>query len=58
MKAVAAIKKFMESEPNGRKVTMDELRNLDTSARQELGAMCCGALGEPFESNDADAKAA
>jgi hypothetical protein len=37
MKAVSAIKQFMESDSHGRKVTMDELRELDTPERQELG---------------------
>lgn len=49
MKAVAAIKKYMEADPNGRKVTMDELRELSTEERQELGRACCDVLGEEFE---------
>lgn len=60
MKAIPAIKRFFEAEPNGRKVTMDELKNLGHEDRQELGALACEALGEEFESSPAmpEAKAA
>lgn len=49
MKAVAAIKAYFEAEPHGRKISMDELRDLSKPERQELGEMCCEELGVEFE---------
>lgn len=43
------MKAYFEAEPHGRKVTMDELRELSKPERQELGEMCCEALGVEFE---------
>ena len=42
---VALIKQFFEAEPNGRKVTMEELKKLSGAEREELGTLCKIALG-------------
>lgn len=49
MKNVPAIKKFFESEPHGRKVTMDELKDMGKDERNELGALACIELGAEHE---------
>lgn len=49
MKSIVAIKRFMESEPHGRKVDMAELKELDVRERDELGRLCCEALGVEHE---------
>ncbi len=49
MKAMQALKTYFEAEPHGRKVTMDEMKSLSKEERQELGEMCCEALGTEFE---------
>ena len=49
MKAIVAIKRFFEEGPHGRKVEMSELKELDMKEREELGRLCCGALGVEFE---------
>lgn len=54
MKAIPAIKKFMEREPNGRKVSMDELKELSKEDRTELGKLACVELGEEFEESNKD----
>ena len=46
---VALIKRFFEAEPHGRKVTMQELKDLDTNDRQELGGMIADELGVELE---------
>lgn len=45
MKKVAALKAFFESDPHGRKLTMDELRALSTDERQELATLAAAELG-------------
>jgi hypothetical protein len=37
---IKAIKTFFEAEPNGRKVTMEEMKALSPAEREELGNMC------------------
>lgn len=49
MKAIPAIKRFFEGGPHGRKVDMAELKELTHDERQELGRLCCEALGEEWE---------
>jgi hypothetical protein len=49
MKAIPALKKYFESEPHGRKLTMDELKEMDKAERRELGQLACVELGEEFE---------
>jgi hypothetical protein len=49
MKSITAIKTYFESDPHGRKVTMDELKGLTPPERAELGRLACVELGEPFE---------
>lgn len=49
MKPIAAIKRYFEADPNGRPVSMDELKALSKEERQELGRWACAELGEEFE---------
>lgn len=49
MKSIVAIKRYFESEPHGRKVSMDELKGFSKEERNEVGAMCCAELGEEHE---------
>lgn len=51
MKSVAAIKRYFEADPHGRKVTMDELRTLTPDERRELGSLACVELGVEFEAS-------
>ncbi len=37
----AAIKRFFEVEPNGRKITVAELKDVGKEDRQELGRLAC-----------------
>jgi hypothetical protein len=46
LKKVEAIKRYFESDPHGRKVTMDELKALSTEERQELAEMAATAMGD------------
>lgn len=46
LKKVEAIKRYFESDPHGRKVTMAELKDLDPEERHELAQAACDALGE------------
>lgn len=46
LKKVEAIKRYFESDPHGRKVTMDEMRALTSDERQEIAEMAAEALGE------------
>ncbi len=52
MKAIAAIKAYFEADPHGREVSMSELKDLSKDERQELGEMCCEALGVEFEATE------
>lgn len=45
MKTVEALKAFFESDPHGRKVTMDELKALTKEERAELAQMAADELG-------------
>lgn len=45
MKTVECLKAYFESEPHGRKLTMDELRALSKEERAELASMAADALG-------------
>lgn len=50
MKAIPALKKFFDDGgPHGRKLTMEELKDLSKEDRQELGQLACIELGEEFE---------
>lgn len=49
IKAIPALKRYFEADPHGRKVTMDELKALSHSERQELAALAAVELGEEFE---------
>jgi hypothetical protein len=49
MKVVACLKAFFESEPHGRKITMDELRDLSKEERQELATLAAEALEVELE---------
>jgi len=42
---IKAIKTFFEAAPNGRRVTMEEMKALSPDDRAELGEMCIKALG-------------
>ena len=53
MKPIKAIKQFFEDGPHGRRVTMDELKQLDKDERDELGRLACEAMGVEFEGNEA-----
>ena len=44
MTNIKAIMTYFSQGTHGRKVTMLEMKELDTSDRQELGAMCCKEL--------------
>jgi hypothetical protein len=44
MKTVQALKAFFEPDPHGRKVTMEELKDLEKDARRELAAMACAEM--------------
>lgn len=55
MKSIPAIKRYFEAEPNGRKITMDELKGLSADERQELGLLACTELGTEFEPTEAAA---
>jgi hypothetical protein len=43
---IKAIKTFFEADPNGRKVTMEEMKALSPDERAELGKMCNDALDQ------------
>lgn len=45
MSRTKAIKVFFEAEPNGRRVTLDELKQLSVEDRQEIGDLVGKALG-------------
>lgn len=45
MSNVAAIRKYFEQEPNGRKVEMSELKALSMEDREELGTLARKELG-------------
>jgi hypothetical protein len=53
IKAISAIKRYFEADPNGRKVTMDELKACSLDERQELGRLAAEALGEEFQETPA-----
>lgn len=42
---IQAIKRFMEAQPNGRPVTMDEFKALSKAEREWMGAECAKELG-------------
>lgn len=52
LKKVEAIKRYFESDPHGRTVTMTELKDLDRAERQELAEMCAAALGDKLATAD------
>ena len=52
MKTVQAIKAYFEEGPQGRKVTMEELRALDKKERRELAEGACEAMGVELEAQD------
>ncbi len=49
MKAMSAIKKYMEEGPFGRPCGVPEIKALAPEDRQELGALACAELGVEFE---------
>jgi hypothetical protein len=49
VKAATAIKRYFEADPHGRKVTVDELKELERDDRRELGSLACVELDEEFE---------
>ena len=49
MKAIEAIRKFFGEGASGRKVEIQELKELSVDERKELGKLCCEALGETVE---------
>jgi hypothetical protein len=49
MTGIVAIKHYFEADPHGRKVTLDELKELSKVERRELGQMACDALGQPYD---------
>lgn len=55
MKSIVAIKRFFEADPHGRKVDMAELKELSIDERDELGRLCCAALGVEWEPSKAAA---
>jgi hypothetical protein len=44
MKTVECLKAYFEAEPNGRRLTMDELKALSKEDRHELAAMAAEAM--------------
>lgn len=46
--SMPAIKRYFESEPHGRKCTMEELKALSPEERTELGQMAAKELGEEW----------
>ena len=45
MKTVECLKTYFETEPHGRKLTMDELKALSKEERAELAGMAADAMG-------------
>ena len=44
MTSIKAIMTYFSQGEHGRKVTMNEMKELDTDDRQALGAVCCKEL--------------
>jgi hypothetical protein len=43
--SLGVIKQYFEADPNGRKVTMDEMKALTREDREELAPLCAEAMG-------------
>jgi hypothetical protein len=53
MKSIKAIKTYFEAQPYGSRVGMDEIKQLTSEERAELGRLACAELGEEFEESPA-----
>lgn len=49
MKTVVALKTYFETDPHGRKLTMEELKALGKEERAELAALAAVELGETLD---------
>lgn len=51
LKKAVAIKRYFQSDPHGRKVTLEELKALSSEDRLELAQLAVVELGETLEAD-------